>query len=198
MLCVKLSSIIYIIGTRNVHDPDYQIFMAGNQECLAGFPVCSNRTICFWGAYLRPQNRGHVRLTANNFTAPLNISIGYLTVPGDMTKMVNMSQIMTNITQTPIFKSTFNVTDNFTPKALGLNVTDFITQTASTLIHYTGTSSIGQVVDTHLLVKGVTKLRVVDASAIPVLISGNTQAATYMVGLKAAMAIRATYNLPSW
>ena len=73
---------------------------------------------------------------------------------------------------------------------------DFAARTGGTAYHFTGTAKMGladdptSVVDTQLRVHGMTGLRVADASIIPHMISGNTQATTLMIGLKAADLIR--------
>jgi choline dehydrogenase-like flavoprotein len=55
-----------------------------------------------------------------------------------------------------------------------------------TVYHLVSTCRIGSVVDPRLRVKGVAKLRVADASVMPNIVSGNTNAACIMIGEKAA------------
>ena len=62
----------------------------------------------------------------------------------------------------------------------------YIREEASTVYHPTSTCSIGKVVDENLRVKGVSGLSVVDASVMPYVVSGNTNAATIMVAEKNA------------
>jgi len=64
-----------------------------------------------------------------------------------------------------------------------------------TVFHLTCTCRIGSVVDPRLRVLGVEGLRVADASVMPNIISGNTNAATIMIGEKAAEMIAADYGV---
>jgi choline dehydrogenase len=70
------------------------------------------------------------------------------------------------------------------------DILSYCRQAASSLYHPTCTARMGEdsdaVVDSRLRVRGIDKLRVVDGSVMPVLISGNTNAAIVMIGEKAA------------
>ena len=61
-----------------------------------------------------------------------------------------------------------------------------ISNEASTVYHPTSTCSIGKVVDPNLGVKGLEGLSVIDASVMPYVVSGNTNAATIMLAEKGA------------
>lgn len=74
------------------------------------------------------------------------------------------------------------------------DLTEYIRKTASTTWHPVGTCKMGTdtmaVVDPRLRVRGVASLRVVDASVMPTMVSGNTNAPTMMIAEKASDLIR--------
>jgi choline dehydrogenase len=72
---------------------------------------------------------------------------------------------------------------------------DFALHFSLTVYHPTCTCRIGDVVDPRLRVKGISQLRVADASVMPNIISGNTNAPTIMIGEKAAEMIAAEHGV---
>ena len=74
-------------------------------------------------------------------------------------------------------------------------IADFARHYALTVYHPTSTCRIGEVVDPSLRVRGVERLRVADASVMPNVISGNTNAPTIMIGEKAAEMLAADHGV---
>ncbi len=66
-----------------------------------------------------------------------------------------------------------------------------------TIYHPTSSCAIGPVVDPHLRVHGVEGLRVVDASVMPTIVRGNTNAPTIMIAEKAADLIKQDATVPT-
>jgi choline dehydrogenase len=74
-------------------------------------------------------------------------------------------------------------------------IRDLARHYSTTVYHLTSTCRIGDVVDSRLHVKGVAGLRVADASVMPDVTSGNTNAPVIMIGEKAAEMIAADHGL---
>jgi choline dehydrogenase len=72
-----------------------------------------------------------------------------------------------------------------------------IERNSSTLYHPIGTCAMGSVVDSELRVLGMESLRVVDASVMPTLVRGNTNAPTIMIAERASDLIRGKASAPA-
>ena len=148
---------------------------------------------------LRPYSRGSVRLRDNNaFSEPL-IDPNYLSDTRDLKTLINGAKITREILEAPALskyrdKELFGVNGNMTDK----DWEQHIRKRADTIYHPVGTCKMGvdsmAVVSPTLKVHGVDGLRIVDASIMPTLISGNTNAPTIMIAEKAADIIKQKYN----
>jgi len=139
---------------------------------------------------LRPKSRGRVRLASARVDDPPLIDPNFLADPRDLETLVRGAEILQQIAAQPalapyggrfIYGSGHD--DAETLRAL-------IRERADTIYHPVGTCRMGgdegSVVDPTLRVRGVERLRVADASIMPILVSGNTQAPSAMIGEKAA------------
>lgn len=147
---------------------------------------------------LRPESRGSIKLKSNDpFTAPA-MQPNYFAEEADMDAMVAGSKKVREILQASSFAPYRG------PEYLpGESVqTDeewgaFIRERAETLYHPVGTCKMGSddmaVVDTHLRVRGIDGLRVVDASIMPTITTGNTNAPVIMIAEKIADLINASH-----
>ena len=142
---------------------------------------------------VRPASRGTVTLaSANPMAAPL-IDVNFLSCDADVHAMLAAVELCRDIGAADAFKS-FRAREVM-PGPLGRSeMIDFIRNAVSTYFHPTSTCQMGHspscVVDHELRVHGIEGLRVADASIMPNITSGNTNAPSVMIGEKAAVMLR--------
>lgn len=140
---------------------------------------------------LHPQSRGKITLkNADPFTPP-NIDAGYLSHSADLDEMVTGFKLSRKILAQPAFDAyRGNEIEPGTAVQSDEAIRDYIRKHAETIYHPVGTCKMGidkmAVVDPELKVHGLIGLRVIDASVMPLLPSGNTNAATTMIAEKGA------------
>ncbi|CAK1547062.1 unnamed protein product [Leptosia nina] len=154
---------------------------------------------------LHPFSKGSIYLNSSNpYDDPI-IEANYLSDPKDVKATITGLQMITNIVNTSYFKSI-----NAFVHKLNLPECDhfefksndywkcYANYLIMTLYHPVGTASMGptkedSVVDNFLKVHGVRNLRVIDASVMPNLTSGNTNGPTIMIGEMSSDMIKADY-----
>ena len=147
---------------------------------------------------LRPESAGHLSLTSADMDDHPEIHPNYLATETDCRTLVKGIQIARSIARTEPLKS--HITEEHAPGA-GVAyddeeaTLDWARRTSVTIYHPTGTCKMGidpmAVIDPALRVKGVRGLRVADASIMPQIVSGNTNAPAIMIGEKASALILA-------
>ena len=143
--------------------------------------------------FLHPRSRGRIVLASNRASEKPRIEANYLSdAEGfDLAMMVECAKVSREVFAqkafdpyrgAPIFPARNDLTD--------AELVEFIRAKAETVYHPVGTCRMGRdddaVVDPRLRVRGVENLRVVDASVMPALIGGNTNAPTIMIAERAA------------
>jgi choline dehydrogenase len=140
---------------------------------------------------LRPESRGSLRIRSADPTVAPEIRINYLATEVDRTANVEGLKLLRKILQAPALKS--YAVEEVEPGlkcATDEELLNFCRQRGSTVYHPTSTCRMGSdplaVVDQRLKVRGIEGLRVVDASIMPDLVSGNTNAPVIMIAEKAS------------
>lgn len=142
---------------------------------------------------LNPTSRGHVRIASNNFRDAPVISPNYLDTDEDRKVAAQSLRQVREIMAQPALQA--YEPEEFKPGIQYQNDEELVKlagDIASTIFHPVGTVKMGSaeddtaVLDPHLRLKGVTGLRVVDASVMPNITSGNTNSPTIMIAEKAA------------
>ena len=178
--------------------PDLQFFFGPIQFLSPGYPPAD---FGFTGAVslTHPQHIGSVSLQSPDPKDPPTIRMNYLQNQVDVQKLVKGIQLIRQLFQTNAF-------DEFRGKEIApgaevqsdADLEAYIRDTCSTVWHPVGTCKMGTdsmaVVDPELRVHGVQDLRVVDASIMPIITTGNTNAPTIMIGEKAAALIKASHT----
>lgn len=147
------------------------------------------------GWQLRPESRGSVMIRSADPMEPPAIRPNYLAAETDQRATVAGLKMSRTILDAPAFARW-----NAGEKHPGPDVQsddewlDYARRNGTTVYHPVGSCKMGpdrmSVVDSRLRVHGLERLRVVDASIMPVMVSGNTNAATIMIAEKAADMIK--------
>jgi choline dehydrogenase len=176
--------------------PDLQVFILPmsypeNQDQPGlHLPPDSSRSLTLMPTMIYPESRGTVRLASTDpFTAP-RIDPNYLAEPRDMATLVAGMELVRETSAHPAL--TQQVGREVLPGSdqNGADLADFVRCNALGVYHPVGTCRMGTderaVVDYALRLRGVEGLRVADASIMPSIVGGNTNAAAMMIGERAA------------
>jgi choline dehydrogenase len=140
---------------------------------------------------LRPESRGFVRVKSNDPAVAPAIQLRYLTSRSDCDTIVAGFKKLRAVMNEPVMRR--YIAEERMPGPACVSDADILAYaraTGTTVYHPTSTCRMGSdpnaVVDERLRVRGFSGLRVIDASIMPTVVSGNTNAATVMIGEKGA------------
>ncbi len=196
MLTSNVAEAGLFVSTRSgERAPDIQFHVAPALFENHGLTPPSEHGFSLGPTLVRPKSRGEIRLASSDPYAHPLIDPNYLADPADGASLVAGLRIARTIVRQPAlapFRGT-EIDPGIEAQTDG-ELLAFVRETSETLYHPVGTCRMGSdaasVVDTSLRVRGVRGLRVVDASVMPTVPNGNTNAAAIMIGEKAADLIR--------
>jgi len=140
---------------------------------------------------MRPESKGNVHITAADPRQPPAINFNFLSSPPDAELTVRAVRIAREIMTAPAMTPLqMNEIAPGADRTTDDEILDWVRNAAETTYHPVGTCKMGSdpvaVVDAQLRVHGIAGLRVADASIMPTLTSGNTNAPSIMIGEKVA------------
>jgi len=175
--------------------PDIQFHVATLSADMAGGKVHPYSGFTMSVCQLRPESRGHVRIRSLDAAEPPEMQPNYLSTELDRATTVAGVKAARAIADSPAMRPYVKREVKPGPGAVSdANLLEFCRNNGATIFHPTGTCRMGSdalaVVDARLRVHGVAGLRVIDCSAMPTLVSGNTNAPAVMMAEKAVDLIR--------
>ncbi|HEX8689025.1 MAG TPA: GMC family oxidoreductase N-terminal domain-containing protein [Solirubrobacterales bacterium] len=170
--------------------PDVQFHVAPVQIVEEGMGDPDAHGVWVSACLLTPRSRGSVRLASKDPTAKPIVRDNFYSEEGDLPRMVEALRLLEEICAQPAMRlycaQPYTTPAGDSDDALRAH----LAQTTFPIYHPVGTCAIGSVVDAELRVDGLEALRVVDASVMPTVPRGNTNAPTIAIAERAADLIR--------
>ena len=167
-------------------------FPLGSPEVSAMYPPNEN-TFSIMPGLMQPASRGYLKMLSSKPDGPLEIQPNYLAEPEDLAALVRAVEIAFELAEQPALKKIIKRTVTNINISDKKQVEDFVRNALASYWHPVGTCAMGKgpdaVVDNLLKVHGIENLRIADASVMPDITSGSTNAPTFMIGEFAAQAI---------
>ena len=170
--------------------PDIQYFFLPAMFYDEGLSAPFDHAFTIATCLLKPTSRGKVSLRSARPDAKPRIFHNYFATQDDRQSVIEGIRTSMNMTLKPPLRGVTRKAHLVPASDKDADIWDHIKRVVQTCYHPTSTCKIGSVVDAQLRVFGVERLRVVDASVMPSVIRGNTNAPTIMIAEKASDMIR--------
>jgi choline dehydrogenase len=180
------------VDTLKTGRPDIQLIMFPSLFGSSEWPAPPGHGVTVCVCLLRPRSRGAVKVNSADPDEPISFDGGTLTDQDDVDTLIRGIAFTRNILKAPSFAKI--VSHEIYATAEGekdaRDPEGFVRKYVRPISHVSGTCRMGSdpsaVVDTRLCVNGVSGLSLGDASVIPKLISGNTNAVSILIGERCA------------
>jgi choline dehydrogenase-like flavoprotein len=170
--------------------PDIEFHFAPSLFFDEGLTAPADHGYCFGPVVIKPSSRGKVMLRAPLPDSKPRVLCNFLTTDDDLQTMMTGVRMALEIAKQPALKAVEREPFSVPASDSDEDLKAFIQRATQTVYHPTSTCSMGQVVDSELRVLGVEGLRVVDASVMPTITRGNTNAPTIMIAERGADLIK--------
>jgi choline dehydrogenase-like flavoprotein len=171
--------------------PDVQFHLAPSMFYDEGLTAPHADGFAFGPVIIKPTSRGRVLLRTPRADSKPLVATRFLTTEEDRASMIAGVRAALEIAAQPALRAVIKEPFIVPASDSEEDIMAFVLRAAQPVYHPTSTCAMGEVVDSGLRVHGVEGLRVADASVMPRITRGNTNAATIMIAEKASDMIRA-------
>jgi choline dehydrogenase len=186
----------FIRSRRDLPAPDLQFTCLPVMFADGGLGFPSDHAISIGAFVLQPRSRGSVTLAGDDPTAKPRITHNYYEDEADLRAATDGVRAAMSIARQRSLAAYTERPASVPTSDSDADIRNFLRRNTQTSYHAAGSCAMGLVTDAELRVLGVDRLRVVDASVMPRVISGNTNAPTIAIAEKAADLIRGMAPLP--
>lgn len=182
---------IFLRSREGSRVPNLQLLFGPAYYASHGLKKRTDHCFGFGPTLITPESKGEITLRSARPGDPPNIHANYLSTEADLRVIVEGVKLSREIAHAkPFTEYRGEELHPGTSAKTDRDIAEFVRREAETLYHPVGTCRMGRdadaVVDDRLRVRGIEGLRVVDASVMPKIIAGNTNAPTIMIAEKAA------------